>query len=237
MLSTYPLIQLDMCHTNSFSLLVRCPCVARNIKMYLHENFILWEKRMSEGMPYLQMRRGVWVSFCKIAIVSFPSVGYKLDGLYCRMAGTPSSRTLFFIRVEICECHCPPHTHTHFPTPKEQGDTSILILIYRLASLSNIHTHTLPGTEGVGWHIDLDNNLSTPLSNTHTHTLASCASVPTAHTLDTSFSPSPPNNDSRRVTTRSNHNLSIGFSLKHCVSVPRSVAPSICILLARTQLQ
>ena len=64
--------------------------------------------------------------------------------------------------------------------------------------------------------------------HTYTHTLASCASVPTAHTLDTSFSPSPsphPNNDSRRVTTRSDRNLSIGFSLEHCVSVPRSVAP------------
>ena len=59
---------------------------------------------MNEGMPYLQMRRGVWVSFCKIAIVSFLSIGYKSDGLYCRMAGTPSSLTLFFIRVEICEC-------------------------------------------------------------------------------------------------------------------------------------
>ena len=75
--------------------LARCPCVARNIKMHLYEKFILWEKRMNEGMPYLKMRRGVWVSFCKIAIVSFLSVGYKSDGLYCRMAGTPSSPTLF----------------------------------------------------------------------------------------------------------------------------------------------
>src|SRR3954467_3505582 len=102
-----------MCHTNSFSLLARCPCVAWNIKMHLYEKFILWEKRMNEGMPYLQMRREVWVSFCKIAIVSFLSIGYKSDGLYCRMAGTPSSPTLFFIRVEICEFHSPPpHTHT-----------------------------------------------------------------------------------------------------------------------------
>ena len=54
---------------------------------------------MNEGMPYLQMRRGVWVSFCKIGTVSFLSFGYKSDGLYCRMAGTPSSPTLFFIRV------------------------------------------------------------------------------------------------------------------------------------------
>src|SRR3990170_1786295 len=35
----------------------------------------------------------------KIVIVSFLSVRYKSDGLYCRMAGTPSSPTLFFIRV------------------------------------------------------------------------------------------------------------------------------------------
>src|SRR5215216_326451 len=56
---------------------------------------------MNEGRPYLQMWRGVWVSFCKISIVSFLSVRYKSDGLYCRMPGTPSSPTLFFIRVEI----------------------------------------------------------------------------------------------------------------------------------------
>ena len=54
---------------------------------------------MNEGRPYLQMWRGVWVPFCKISIVSFISVRYKSDGLYCRMAGTPSSPTLFFIRV------------------------------------------------------------------------------------------------------------------------------------------
>src|SRR3990170_921353 len=56
---------------------------------------------MNEGRPYLQMWRGVWVSFCKIVIVSFLSVRYSSDALYCRMAGTPSSPTLFFIRVEI----------------------------------------------------------------------------------------------------------------------------------------
>ena len=53
---------------------------------------------MNEGMPYLQMRRGVRVSFCKIAIFSFMSVRYKSDGRYCRMAGTPSSPTLFFCK-------------------------------------------------------------------------------------------------------------------------------------------
>ena len=56
---------------------------------------------MNEGRPYLQIWRGVWVSFCKIAIVSFLSVGYKSDGLYCRMAGTPSSPTLFFKRKKV----------------------------------------------------------------------------------------------------------------------------------------
>ena len=56
---------------------------------------------MNKGRPYLQMWRGVWVSFCKIAIVSFLSVIYRSDGLYCRMAGTRSSPTVIFIRVGI----------------------------------------------------------------------------------------------------------------------------------------
>ena len=56
---------------------------------------------MNAGRPYLQMWRGAWVSFCKIAIVSFLSSEYKLDGLYCRIAGTPSSPTLFFIPTLI----------------------------------------------------------------------------------------------------------------------------------------
>ena len=56
---------------------------------------------MNEGRPYLQMWRGVWVSFCKIAIVSFLSVRYRSDSLYCRMAGTRSSPTMLFIRVGI----------------------------------------------------------------------------------------------------------------------------------------
>ena len=43
----------------------------------------------------------VWVSSCKIAIVSFLSVRYRSDDLYCRMAGTRSSPTMLFIRVGI----------------------------------------------------------------------------------------------------------------------------------------
>ena len=51
MLSTYPLIQLDMCHTNSFSLLAGCPCVAPNIKMHLYEKKIFgrWFEVMTVG--------------------------------------------------------------------------------------------------------------------------------------------------------------------------------------------
>ena len=49
----------------------------------------------------MQMWRGVQVSFCKIAIFCFLSIRYRSDGLYCRMAGTPSSPTLLFIRVEM----------------------------------------------------------------------------------------------------------------------------------------
>ena len=57
---------------------------------------------MNKGRPYLQVWRGVWVSFCKIAIVSFLCVRYTSDGLYCRMAGTPSSPTLFFYKSVFC---------------------------------------------------------------------------------------------------------------------------------------
>ena len=45
--------------------------------------------KSGEGYRYLS---------AKIAIVSFLSVGYKSDGLYCRMSGTPSSPTLFFYK-------------------------------------------------------------------------------------------------------------------------------------------
>ena len=50
---------------------------------------------------FASVERGVGVSFCKIAIVSFLSVRYRSDGLYCRMAGTRSSPTMLFIRVGI----------------------------------------------------------------------------------------------------------------------------------------
>ena len=42
-------------NTHTPLILERCPCVARKIK-------ILWEKRMNEGRPYLQMWRGVRVN-------------------------------------------------------------------------------------------------------------------------------------------------------------------------------
>ena len=56
---------------------------------------------MNEGRPYLQMWRGVWVSFCKIAIVSFLSVRYRSDGLYCRMAGTIITDYAFYKSVDV----------------------------------------------------------------------------------------------------------------------------------------
>ena len=68
-----------------YIVLARCPCVPQNINMI-------------KGRPNLQIWRGVWVSFFKIAIVSFLSVRYKSDGLNYRMAGTPSSTTPFFYK-------------------------------------------------------------------------------------------------------------------------------------------
>ena len=56
---------------------------------------------MNEGMPYLQMWRGVWVSFCKIAIVSFLSIRYKSDGLYGWQAHHHQQLCFYKSRVEI----------------------------------------------------------------------------------------------------------------------------------------
>ena len=65
-----------------------------------HQDALVWVvylvgEKDERGRPYLQMWRGVWVSFCKITIVSFLSVRYRSDVLYCRMVGPPSSPTLF----------------------------------------------------------------------------------------------------------------------------------------------
>ena len=59
-------------HLHSYKILARCPCVARNMKMHLYDLFILWEKRMNEGRPYLQMWRGVWVPFLQNCHSFFP---------------------------------------------------------------------------------------------------------------------------------------------------------------------
>ena len=72
-------------------------CAAWNIKMHLYELFISWETKMNEGSPYLEMWGGVRVSFCRIIIVCFLSIIYRSDGLYYKMAGTPSSPTRFFL--------------------------------------------------------------------------------------------------------------------------------------------
>ena len=46
-----------------------------------------------KALLYLRTWRDVLVYFCKISIVSFLSVRYKSDGLYCRMARIPSSNS------------------------------------------------------------------------------------------------------------------------------------------------
>ena len=80
----------------------RAPCqIVPEASFFNCSTMSLCEIRMNEGRPYMQMWREVRVSFCKIAIVCFLSVGYRSDGLYCRMAGTPSSPTLFFISTPI----------------------------------------------------------------------------------------------------------------------------------------
>ena len=47
---------------------------------------------------FANVERGVGI-FLQNCHNFLPIVGYKSDGLYCRMAGTPSSPTMFFIRV------------------------------------------------------------------------------------------------------------------------------------------
>ena len=45
----------------------------------------------------VNVERGAGI-FCKIVIVCFMSVRYRSDGLYYKMAGTPSSPTRFFYK-------------------------------------------------------------------------------------------------------------------------------------------
>ena len=78
---------------------------------------------MNEGRPYLQMWRGVWVSFCKISIVSFVSIGYN-QMAYIAGWQEHHHHQLYFFRYVTVTAPPPPHTHTP--------------------------THTLPDTEGVG---------------------------------------------------------------------------------------
>ena len=48
----------------------------------------------------VNVERGAGI-FSKIIIVCFLSIRYRSDGLYYKMAGTPSSPTWFFITVEM----------------------------------------------------------------------------------------------------------------------------------------
>ena len=58
---------------------------------------------MNEGRPYLQIWRGVWVSFYKIDIVSFLSVRYKLDDLYSDIGKVLSDSGIFRSTGELRE--------------------------------------------------------------------------------------------------------------------------------------
>ena len=48
----------------------------------------------------VNVERGAGI-FCKIIIVCFLSVRYRSDGLYYKMAGTPSSPTHFFCKSRV----------------------------------------------------------------------------------------------------------------------------------------
>ena len=67
-----------------------------------HQDAFVWvvylvgEKDELGKALFINVERGVGIFF-KIAIVSFLSVRYRSDDLYCRMAGTPSLPILFFI--------------------------------------------------------------------------------------------------------------------------------------------
>src|SRR3989337_239643 len=77
---------------------------------------------MNEGRPYLQMWREVRVSFCKIVIVCFLSVRYRSDGLYCKMAGIPSSPTRVFYKKRY-----------------KYGDTNVLSMLVSI----NLDLHSI----------------------------------------------------------------------------------------------
>ena len=64
-------------------------------------NEVVGDKDDERGKAlFVNVERGVSI-FCEVVIVCFLSVRYRLDGLYYKMAGTPSSPTRFFIRVEM----------------------------------------------------------------------------------------------------------------------------------------
>ena len=48
----------------------------------------------------VNVERGAGI-FCKIVVLCFLSVRYRSDGLYYKMAGTPSSPTRFFIIIYV----------------------------------------------------------------------------------------------------------------------------------------
>ena len=109
---------------------------------------------MDEGMPYLQMWRGVWVSFWKIAIVSFLSVKYKSDSIYCRMEGTPSSPIRFFIRVGIekpaWNARNPLRPHTSVQE-QDAGQAPPSTILSTLSAASDEQEEQFSGIKPSGW--------------------------------------------------------------------------------------
>ena len=69
-------------------MLVRC----------MEDQDLVGEKDERGKALFANVERGVGI-FLQNCHSFLPIRRYKSDGLYCRMAGTPSSPTLFFIRV------------------------------------------------------------------------------------------------------------------------------------------
>ena len=73
----------------------RPPCM-----LDCYRDLFLFQLLSNEVVGDNDVERGAGI-FCKIIIVCFLSIRYRSYGLYYKMAGTPSSPTRFFIRVQM----------------------------------------------------------------------------------------------------------------------------------------
>ena len=76
------------------------PDCSRDFLFQLLSNEVVADKDERGKALSVNVERGAGI-FCKIVIVCFLSVRYRSDGLYYKMAGPPSSPTLFFILTLI----------------------------------------------------------------------------------------------------------------------------------------